>query len=501
MPVEPVHGEGGAGTPAAPDSVRSAAARSLRWTLLESFGLSGLSFVTLIFLSHYLSAAEFGIAAVALGIVQLLNVPVEMLFHDALIRTRAATPRHINSAFSASLLIGLLLTVACWLLAEPFARLIGQPEVGPVLRWMSLGLLASGWGSALVAVQRRHLQFRTLALRSTLGRGGSAIIGIALAVSGAGVWSLVAQQVSMTLLATLALWVMAPERPRFALSRSELGEMMRFGVAAAFFSLVGLSTQRFFMIGVAAFLGAPAAGILSLAFRAVDMLRDIVGSAVAQLALPIFASLKGRQADIQRTFSAAVRLTTSLMYPLFAGLAVCSHEVVEVAFGPRWLVAAPFISLLAVLTFPFFLRLFSVPIYNASGHPALPCIALLWQVAYVIAGMLLLGRFSLEAAAAVWASRLLLGLAIDLWLLHRVTGMSAALQLAGAVQPALAATAMAAIVYAARLHVLPAYGAPLRLVLMVGIGAIAYTGILWLLNRQLLRELLAFAQQTVAHRT
>lgn len=501
VPAEPQPPAGRSSVATGQGAVRNAAARSLRWTLLESFGLSGLSFIALVFFSRYLSAAEFGIAAVAIGIVQLLSVPVEMLFHDALIRTPEATSRHIDSAFSASLLLGVLLTAACWLLADPFAALIGQPEVGPVLRWMSLGLIATGCGSVLVALQRRHLQFRTLALRSTIGRVGSAVIGISLAVGGAGVWSLVAQQVCTVLLATLVLWALAPERPRFGLSRPELREMTRFGVVATFFTLVALSTQRLFMIAVATFLGASAAGILSLAFRTVDMLRDIVGGAVAQLALPIFASLKGSRDDIQRTFYAAVRLTTALMYPLFAGLAVCSQEVVVVVFGARWLDAAPFVTLLAVLTFQFFPRLFSVPIYNAAGHPSLPCAALLPQIAFVVIGMLLVGRFSLEAAAVVWASRLLLGLVIDLLMLQRVTGINPAAQLAGAARPALAAAAMAAIVYAAKLYPLAAYGPTLRLAMMVSLGVVTYTAILWLINRQLVRELLAFARQTFARQT
>ena len=500
MPADP-RTSSAAPAPTAGTSVRTTAARSLRWTLLESVGLSGLSFVALIFFSHYLSATEFGIAAVAVGIVQLLNVPVEILFHDALIRTSDATPQHVNSAFSASILIAVVLTGACWLLADRFATLIGQSEVGPVLRWMSLGLLATGCGSTLVAVQRRNMQFRTLALRSTIGRSGSAIIGIGLAVSGAGVWSLVAQQVCTPLLATLVLWFMAPEKPRFALSRPELREMTRFGVVATSFSLMALSTQRLFIIAVATFLGTQMAGILSLAFRAVDMLRDIVGGAVAQLALPIFASLKGSRSNIQRTYTAAVRLTTALMYPLFAGLAVCSNEVVAVVFGTRWLDAAPFIALLAILTFQFFLRLFSVPIYNAAGRPALPSASLLPQIVYVLVGMLLFGRHSLEAAALVWASRLILGLGIDLYLLKRVTGMSAALQLSGAARPALAAVAMMATVYAVKLYLLASFEPAFRLALMVGIGAVTYVGILWLLNRSLVLEILAFARQTVAGRS
>ena len=59
---------------------RPSAARSLVWTMLESGGLSGLSFVTLIALSHFLSPTEFGIVSLALSVVQILNIPVEMLF-------------------------------------------------------------------------------------------------------------------------------------------------------------------------------------------------------------------------------------------------------------------------------------------------------------------------------------------------------------------------------------------------------------------------------------
>ena len=127
--------------------------------------------------------------------------------------------------------------------------------------------------------------------------------------------------------------------------------------------------------------------------------------------------------------------------------------------------------------------------------------ALLPQIAYVVVGMLLFGRFSLEAAALVWASRLVLGLSIDLWLLKRVTGMSAALQLSGAARPALAAVAMMAMVYGAKLYMFADFEPAFRLALMVIIGAVSYVGILWLLNRSLVLEILAFGRQTVAGRS
>jgi hypothetical protein len=44
------------------------AARFFAWTWLESFGRSGLSFVSLVMLSRFLGPPEFGAAAIALGL-------------------------------------------------------------------------------------------------------------------------------------------------------------------------------------------------------------------------------------------------------------------------------------------------------------------------------------------------------------------------------------------------------------------------------------------------
>jgi O-antigen/teichoic acid export membrane protein len=73
--------------------LRGAAAKALAWTSLESAALSGLSLISLVVLSRYLSPREFGVAALALGMVQLLNVPVEVLFHDVLVRLKVTSTR------------------------------------------------------------------------------------------------------------------------------------------------------------------------------------------------------------------------------------------------------------------------------------------------------------------------------------------------------------------------------------------------------------------------
>src|SRR5215207_7552367 len=93
---------------------RDRAARSLLWTVLESGAISGLAFAALVVFGWTLTPAELGVGALAFSVVQLLNLPVELLFLDALIQRREVTPRHFNTAFTASLLLGSSLSALCW---------------------------------------------------------------------------------------------------------------------------------------------------------------------------------------------------------------------------------------------------------------------------------------------------------------------------------------------------------------------------------------------------
>jgi PST family polysaccharide transporter len=90
-------------------SLRKLAAKGLVWTSLESFTLSGLSLISLFIFARLLSREDFGVAAIALAIVQLLTVPVELLFHDALVQRKELDALYVDSAFTFSVVLGIVL--------------------------------------------------------------------------------------------------------------------------------------------------------------------------------------------------------------------------------------------------------------------------------------------------------------------------------------------------------------------------------------------------------
>jgi O-antigen/teichoic acid export membrane protein len=474
--------------------------KALVWTSLESFALSGLSLISLLVFARLLSAEQFGVVAISLAIVQVLTVPVELLFHDALIQRSELEPEHVNSAFTVSVLLGIVLCGGCWLLADVVEALVGEPHLAPVLRWMSLSLIGTGFGSVLIAMQRRKLEFRALAVRSMLGRSGSAVVAITMAALGAGEWSLVAQQVLLVCLATLVLWLLAEERPRFQIVWEPLLQLLRYGVYSTLFQLLVIFTPRIFMIMVGAALGSESAGLLSIAFRGLDMLRDLLSGAVHQVMMPLFSRLKETAGALFDAYNRVVQFTCLITFPLFVGLAACAEEVVRIAFGEQWLPATPYFALIALLTLETFSRMFASTLLHAVGKPAAPSLELAAQVSYVVVGMLLVGDRSLPLAMTVWATRYVVSVPIDMWMLKRASGMPIGRQLRGAGTPLIAAALMGGAVLLLKTALLLPLAPALRLPLMVLAGFVSYVAAVAVLDRSLLQQLLSFAGQTLRPR-
>ena len=99
-----------------------------------------------------------------------------------------------------------------------------------MLRVLSLGFVISGVGAVGIALIRREFRFKALAIVE-LGSYfvGYGMVGIACAISGWGVWSLVAASLSQSSVSTLSALALsrAPIRP--VTERRYYDELLSFG--------------------------------------------------------------------------------------------------------------------------------------------------------------------------------------------------------------------------------------------------------------------------------
>jgi len=472
-------------------------ARSALWSLVENVGLSLISMGTLIIYTHLLSTAEFGLFSIVLALIELLQVVVTMLFHDALVQRAEATDKHFDTAFTFSVGLGLGLLLLCCLFAPFFAVMVKNPGAALVLCSMALCLPAASFSATIVARQRRELSFRPLAIRSLVGRFSGALGGVALVALGAGVWGLVAQQVLIQLVGSLILWKTCDERPRLRFARKEFKELTSFGVYAVGALFLNFGVKRLFTVLTGLFLGVTIAGYLNLSFRAVDVFWAIASTAVTQVALPMLAGLQGDLPRLKRTFQASTGFVSAALYLLFVGVAVTAPEVVSVLFGVKWLPAAPYITALALLVVVQAPRLMVGPLLTALGRPRDLLVGKGVELVFVVLAIFASRVPSLGWAVGIWVGRELIALPVMSQLTKSATTLGFIDQFRGVVVPLLASSIMAAAVVGAR-SILPLTWPPLvRLIGMAGVGGAVFVATVALLDRTLLDGVLQFVRSAI----
>ncbi|MEA2700737.1 MAG: hypothetical protein QOI66_5008 [Myxococcales bacterium] len=451
-----------------------------------------VSFASLVIYARFLSPSDFGLFSIVLALVELLDVLVSMLFHDALVQKKEVSDLHFDTAFTASMVLAFALFAACWCVAPTFAGLVHNAQAARVLSWTALRFPFTALGAIIVARQRRELAFKVLAIRSLVGRISGAVLGIGLVALGAGVWGLVVQQVAIAGAASLVLWAGAPQRPRLRFARRALRELIGFGAYAVSGIFLNFAVKRVYTIVAGVMLGTELAGFLNIGFRAVDVLWAIAATAVGQVGLPVLARLQSDPPRLRSAYCAALEFTCLLLYPCFCGIALVAPVVVELLFGARWLASAPYVMVLALLALVQAPRLLMTPALTALGRPRDALAGLAVELAIVIGLLATVGAHTLRWAVGIWVIREVASAPVMTRLVRRATGLGAGAHLRAVAGPLLASACMGVVMIAIR-RVLPTgMPAPARLAILVPLGAAIFLGAAWTFDRKAMQRLLDF---------
>jgi len=319
-------------------------------------------------------------------------------------------------------------------------------------------------------------------------------IGIAAAFMGAGLWSLVLQQILIAAIGSLVLWMAADKTPRLRFRYGEFKQMIGFGALSVSGLLLSSSIRRVFTLLASSFLGVEAAGYLNLSFRVVDVFWAIAATAVGQVALPLMAGLQFEPDRLKRAYQASTQFSCLALYPCFVGLGAVAPDVVEVLFGHRWQPSSPYVTVLGFLVLLQVPRLVFTPLLTALGRPRDPLVGLLAELLFMLGVSWTLGMPSLPWAIALWVASECVLVLVSSWVLRRATGYSVIEQFGGVLKPLLASLLMAAAVIETRLQLPAELGPVLRLAVLLPLGATVFALAIFILDRRLVKDFLEFAQ-------
>lgn len=288
-------------------------------------------------LARLLTAFEFGVVSAALVVVALIRIFTESLIGPALTQRPDLTERHERAAFALSMYFGVVSSVVLWASAGLVAGVFNIPELVPVVQVLSIMFFLEAPGAVPGALLQRDLAFPRLSIVETVSFiVGYAAVGVILALMGAGVWALVAAQLSYSLVRSVILLFSRPHAFGLVPFRRESREILTFGgghASARFFNYLAVEGD-YFVVG--RWISAEALGFYGRAYQLAMRPSVLLGKALDRVIFPVMAAVQTDYERLRRVYRRSVSLVVTLTTPLSALGVVLGPEVVRVVLGPDW---------------------------------------------------------------------------------------------------------------------------------------------------------------------
>jgi polysaccharide transporter, PST family len=468
------------------------ASSGLRWGAFNQGTQQVVRLGVQIVLTKLLAPSDFGAMTLALVVINIGSLVGALGFAQVLVQRHNITRRHVAVAFTTSGLLGALLTVGVLTGSGTFASWFNTPDLGPLLRVLSVMFLLRGFEGVPNAMLVRRLYIRDFVLSSTIATVAGATVGIAMAVGGAGLWSLAGMAVTESFVATSLAWVFAIRagvwRPQIAFDFGTLGELLGFSAAASGTRLLVVAQGSVDSIVVGRQLGAEALGQYSLGYRFLFLPLEKLLDAIGGVLEPVLATLQDDGERFKDTLLRVERYVCALYVPLTVGAAVVAHDLVSVVFGSEWMPAVPVLQVLALNG----LRLALVRLHayacEARGHPRSGLIVIGLQVMIGAPASIIAAHYGLVWVAVAFTVTGYLVTPLSFVFLQRFTGLGPWRQFV-ALRGILVATGLMAVAVLGVQRLLdPFVDQAVVLVAGVLLGIATYTAVISVVDRPLLRS-------------
>lgn len=318
------------------------------WRFAERCGAQLVSFLVSVVLARILAPEDYGTIALVTVFTAILQVFVDSGLGTALIQKKDADDLDFSSVFYFNFAMCLLLYAGMFIAAPYIAIFYEDMTLTPVIRVLSLTIVISGVKGIQQAYVSRNMLFKRFFFSTIGGTVFSAFLGIGLAYAGYGVWALVAQQLSNTIIDTLILWITVKWRPQKEFSWKRLRTLFSYGWKLLASSLLDTVYNNLRNLIIGKMYSSADLAYYNQGDKFPKIIVTNINTSIDSVLLPTMSNEQDDRKRIKSMTRRAIKTSTYVMAPLMMGLAFCAESIVKIVLTDKWMPCVPFLRLFCI---------------------------------------------------------------------------------------------------------------------------------------------------------
>jgi O-antigen/teichoic acid export membrane protein len=398
------------------------------WTVGARLISRAMDLCTMVVLAHVLRPRDFGLVAIAMTVIYIVEAALEMPISQALVRLKEPDAAHYDTAFTLGLLRGLALSLILCLCGKPFSHFYADGRLFPLVCVLSLAPASRGLVSPALADFSRRFDFTPDFIMEFVGKLLAFGTAIGLALLTHSYWAIAAGTVISPLIATAVSYIVAPYRPRLSLKEmSSFSGFLGWITAAQVISAINWQADRLLLGKLTS---RTEMGLFTAANDTANIpLMAFLGPVMRPL-LSAFSVTREKNERLVNSYQISATAILTLGLPLLVGESLLAQPGTRLLLGPNWGGSANLLRWLALSIVPTLFASPMGPLVMAFGRTQIflkrNLFELCVKLPLVVVGAIKFGFLGIIVARGISETASVL---YCMYVVRRLTGLPIAQQL------------------------------------------------------------------------
>ena len=318
------------------------------WKFLERFFVQFVTFVVSLVVARILAPEDYGLVAMVTVFINIAMVVVSNGFNAALIQSPNADEKDFSTLFYLSFCLSIVLYFILFFFAPQIASFYNQEELTSIVKVLGLILPISSITSIQNAYVGRMMIFKKNFVASLFSSLFSGALGIFMALKGFGVWALVFQMLSSSLLVCLIQCFTISWKPIFYFSIKRSVPLLRFGANSLGADIIGTVFNQLNSFVMGKWYSASQLAYYNRGQSFPYLINGNVSVIVSNVMFSAFSKRSNDLFQLKKMLKKTITLYSYILTPLYVGMFAISENMVELLLTEKWLPALPYLKIVCI---------------------------------------------------------------------------------------------------------------------------------------------------------
>ena len=326
------------------ESLGERVARGAAWIVAGRLLVRSLGLINTLILARLLTPDDFGVVAIGLTVMQLLQNLSDIGVSHAVVRFREAVRAHYDTLFTLSVIRGVLVSCVLLMLSLFAGDVYNDDRVGRVFLILAIAPILQSLINPRFYEFERDLDFTKEFIASAGHKIVGVIVSVMIALSFKSYTAILLGLLSGFAVQAILSYVLRPFAPRITLEKFR--DLFSFTGWLTGVSVLSALNNKLDLLILGRFLGASQTGAFYLGASVAALPSEELAHPIARAIYPGLSELQKMPDRMREAFLRGVEVLGLIAMPATFGCAFVAVDLVVILLGSQWGFATPVVQYL-----------------------------------------------------------------------------------------------------------------------------------------------------------